>query len=97
MSLPAKKILKKACIGLGLILIISSFIGGFIAYFVSSYNPSTGVFYDGFGRVQYSTPWFVRFIFGQERMWAGWLWFFGDMVIFLGSYWNRLFVSHLWF
>ncbi len=66
----------------GLILVVGSFGFTFIAYFVSSYNPTTGVFYDGLGRMLTDSPWFMKWIFAEGKLWAGWKWFFLDMVSF---------------
>ena len=72
---------------------------GFLAYFVSSFDKSKGIMHDGLGRVLFESPFIVRFIFGQERLWPGWSWFIIDMIIFWGGiaigYWliqvaNRL-------
>jgi hypothetical protein len=58
------------------------FIGGFLAYLVSSFDPQTKIFADGLGRPLSESPVLMRLIFGQERLWAGWSWFLADMVIF---------------
>lgn len=67
---------------LGVATIISVFIAGFIAYFVFSFDPRTGMTYDGFGRELSESPWFMRLIFDKDRSWAGWKWFILDLVIF---------------
>lgn len=41
--------------------------------------------FDGFGRPLSESPFFVRLVFGQDRLWAGWGWFLGDMAIFWGG------------
>jgi hypothetical protein len=58
---------------------------GFLAYFVTSFNQETEQWLDGFGRPLYASPWFMRVMFGQDRLWTGWPWFLGDMVIFWGG------------
>lgn len=70
---------------LGGAIIFTVFVAGFVAYFVTSVDPATHFMYDGFGRPLFESPLLVRFIFGQERLWAGWGWFIGDMAIFWGG------------
>lgn len=70
-------------IGVGIILAL--FVAGFIAYFITSVDPNSHSLYDGFGRPLSESPWLAKFIFGQERLWAGWTWFIADMVIFWGG------------
>lgn len=76
--------MRKLCgyFGAGLVVVI--FIAGFIAYFVRGVSTG-GVELDGFGRELVKSPWFMRLIFGQEKLWAGWFWWIGDMVIFFGG------------
>ena len=59
---------------------IALFVCGFLAYMVTSAGPC-----DGLGRHLSEAPTLMRIFFGQDRMWAGWGWFVGDMVIFWGS------------
>ena len=40
---------------------------------------------DGYGRPLPESPFVMRLFFGQERLWAGWFWFAGDMAIFWSS------------
>jgi len=70
---------------LGGTIMIAVFIYGFITYFITSPDPGTGQLHDGLGRQLSASPFFMRFLFGQERLWAGWLWFFIDMVVFWGG------------
>ena len=70
---------------LGFIIITIILIAGFIAYFIFSFDPQTQITCDGFGRQLYDSPFFMRLIFGQERLWTGWVWFIGDMLIFWGG------------
>jgi hypothetical protein len=65
----------------GVLIGISAFIGGFIAYFVVGIRDN-GEMYDGWGRSLIESPWFVRLIFGQEKLWVGWKWFIVDIVVF---------------
>jgi hypothetical protein len=44
----------------------------------------TGTTYDGLGRSLSESPEFIKFIYGEDRGWAGWIWFFIDIVIFCG-------------
>ncbi len=64
---------------------IALLIAGFMAYMMTTSNPHTDVTCDGLGRELTLSPWVMRLMFGQERLWAGWGWFIGDMVIFWGS------------
>ena len=66
-------------------IILSVFAAGFVAYFITSFDSVTHTWLDGFGRPLTESPWFMRFIFGQDRLWAGWGWFLADMVIFWGG------------
>lgn len=70
---------------LGAGIFIALFAAGFIAYFMRSVDLATHIWYDGWGRRLSETPWYVRFIFGQERDWPGWQWFIADLVIFWGG------------
>jgi hypothetical protein len=67
-------------------LMIAMFFAGLVAYFVYRTDPATNIMYDGFGRPLSEAPFLMRLVFGQERLWAGWLWFVGDMVIFWGGF-----------
>jgi hypothetical protein len=66
---------------LGIAIIVSVFIAGFIAYFTFRVDPHTGITYDGFGRQLCKSPWIVKLVL-QEGHWAGWIWFVVDLVIF---------------
>lgn len=70
-------------IGIGVIVVV--FIAGFMAYFVTSVDPVTHQMSDGFGRELVESPMLVRFLFGQERLWVGWLWFVVDFIVFWGG------------
>ena len=74
---------------IGVALIVAVLIASFVAYFLYTTNPATNIMHDGFGRQLSQSPFLIRWIFGQDRLWAGWLWFVGDMVIF----WGGLFVG----
>jgi hypothetical protein len=79
-----KSLLRKSVIVLGVIWIITLFIAGFLAYFVTLDGPNGGIT-DGLGRKLTEAPLLMRIVFGQERFWTGFGWFFGDIVIFFGS------------
>ena len=70
-------------LGIGIIGIL--LVCGFIAYFITKIDIHTREIYDGFGRILTESPVLIRFIFGQDRLWPGWGWFIGDMVIFWGG------------
>jgi hypothetical protein len=78
-----KSALRKILFPIGIIWFIALMIAGFLAYFVTSSGPHGMV--DGLGRPLTEAPFLMRFFFGQERLWAGFGWFFGEMVIFWGS------------
>ncbi len=78
-----KKLLRKVLFPVGVIWFIALFVAGFMAYFVSSAGPDGPC--DGLGRSLTQAPMLMRIFLGQERMWSGWLWFVGDMVLFWGS------------
>jgi len=78
-----KATLRKVLFPIGVIWFIALLITGFLAYFVTSAGPS-GIT-DGLGRPLSEAPLLMRLVFGQERLWAGFGWFFGEMVIFWGS------------
>lgn len=77
--------MQKAVGFLGIAIIVCILIAGIIAYFIFSFDPQTHVTYDGFGRQLYESPWLMRILLGEDRLWPGWLWFFLDMVIFWGG------------
>lgn len=77
--------MRKIIGSIGIVLIIAVFIAGFVAYFVYKTDPTTNIMYDGFGRRLSESPFLMRLILGQDRLWAGWLWFVGDMVVFWGG------------
>jgi hypothetical protein len=76
-------ILKKVLIGVAIVWFITLFVCGFLAYSCTSHNATGSC--DGFGRRLSEAPMIVRILFGSDRMWAGWKWFVGDMVVFWGS------------
>ena len=78
-----KAALKKILVPIGIIWFIALLIAGFLAYFVTSSGPNGMM--DGLGRPLKEAPSLMRFFFGQERLWAGFGWFFGEMLIFWGS------------
>ena len=75
-----KAILRKLIVPIAVIWCIALLIAGFLAYFVTIPGPHGMV--DGLGRPLSVSPFLMRFFFGQERLWAGFGWFFGEMVIF---------------
>jgi len=75
--------LKKTVISFLAVWALAVLICGFLAYFVTSHNDDGMC--DGLGRSLYEAPIIARIFLGQERMWTGWSWFIGDMVIFWGS------------
>ena len=55
---------------------------GFLAYFVRSFDKATGTYFDGLGRHLDLAPFFIRFVFWNDSLWAGWNYFALDMVVF---------------
>ena len=78
-----KSTLRKILVPIGVIWFILLLIAGFLAYFITSSSPQGMV--DGLGRPLTEAPFLMRAIFGQERLWAGFGWFFGEMIVFWGS------------
>jgi hypothetical protein len=74
-------ILRKIIGYIGIGVILCAILASFNAYLVFSISPSTGATYDGFGRYLTESPWFMRQIFGEEKLWAGWYWFVVDNLI----------------
>ena len=68
----------KILIGLVIILTI-------VAYFFTSYDSNTNIWYDGLGRQMYELPNFLRFFIGPENHWPGLFWFVVDLVVFWGG------------
>ena len=93
-SAPVMGILKKLITTFLIVCVIAVFVCGFLAYFVTSHNDAG--LCDGLGRHLSEAPILARIFFGQDRMWAGWGWFIGDMAIFWGSLASAMSIlSHL--
>ena len=80
-----KALAGNTCKVLAGLVAIGVFVVGFLAYFVFSLDPSTHQQVDGLGRALEPSPWFIRLIFGQERLWPGWGWWLTDFVWFWGG------------
>ncbi len=86
-----RTLLKKTLAVIGVLWFIALFVLGFLAYSVTAKGPC-----DGLGRPLTEAPTLMRIFFAEDRMWAGWRWFVGDMVIFwvsvaiMVSIFNRL-------
>jgi len=65
---------------LGGTMITLAIIAGIMAYFVTKEGRGR-VLYEGLGRELGPTPAFARVFLGQDRMWAGWGWAAGDLII----------------
>jgi hypothetical protein len=63
----------------------TTLLAGFLAYFVERKDPVTHRIYDGLGRALSDSPLFIRLVFGQDQLWAGWTWFGIDMLVFWGG------------
>jgi len=57
---------------------------GFLAYFVRSFDKTTGTWSDGLGRTLEAAPLVARFIFGTDSLWAGWGYFALEFLAFWG-------------
>ena len=67
---------------LGGIIVAVALICGFLAYFVYDTDAQTNIMYDGLGRELSASPFFIRWVFDADRLWAGWFWFIADVVVF---------------
>ncbi|HEV7373821.1 MAG TPA: hypothetical protein VGN95_03835 [Pyrinomonadaceae bacterium] len=77
------KVVAKVCFFLAALILIAELVYVFFAYIVTSQS-ADGLVADGLGRPLVPTPALVKYFFGQDRMWAGWQWFIGEMVVFWG-------------
>jgi len=68
---------------IGGFIILPVFALGFLAYY--TYTFETNITLDGLGRQLYNSPWFIKLIMGEDRLWAGWIWFICDVIIFWGG------------
>ena len=72
-------------------LVIADVVAAYLAYFVTSFDRSSGIWRDWFGRPLSETPWFIRFIFRHDDLWPGWWWFAADIVTF----WSLIGLAYL--
>ena len=79
------KILSKVLYGLGGVSIIAILVAVVLGYFVVSFDPATQQYTHGLGRQLGPSPFFMRFVFGQDRLWSGWGWWVMDMLWFWGG------------
>ena len=75
--------LKKALSIFAIIWFLALFVCIWLGYGITS--PDSDGLRDGLGRHLSEAPILMRIFFGQDRMWAGWGWFIGDLAIFWGS------------
>jgi hypothetical protein len=80
-----KVLLRKVCYGIIGVEVLLVLYLGIMAYFVRSYDRSSGRIFDGLGRLLEPAPFVARFIFGADSYWAGWLQFGLEMVVFWGG------------
>lgn len=73
------KKLKKIITAIYFIILL---VGGFMAYFVSSFKD--GIWKDGLGRVLYESPGLINFFHFQDK-WPGLYWWLFDMIYFWGG------------
>jgi len=67
----------RAFLGVG--ICIAVLVAAFLAFF------TTGQSTDGLGRPLVQSPVIMRFLFGQDRLWAGLGWFLADLIWFWGG------------
>ncbi len=79
------KFLKTVLILFAALIGVGVFVAGFIAYFVTTMDRTTGQIVDGFGRPLNPTPGVLRLAFGLERMWTGFFWWLADLLWFFGG------------
>ena len=77
------RILGKMFRCIGGILWLGAFVYGFFAFFFT--QKIDGVLCDGLGRELWESPLFMRMVFREERVWAGWVWCLVDCVAFMGA------------
>lgn len=87
-----KTLLRRFTNYFGAAMVLSAFVGAFLAYFVSSSGPDGGVV-DGLGRSLAPTPGFIKLFMLGSDYWAGWGWFFADYFIFGGLFIGGVFVA----
>ena len=69
-----KQMLSKICYVLGGAAIIAALIAGFPGYMIVSFDPAAREYAEGLGRTPGPSPFFMRFVFGQDKLWAAWGW-----------------------
>ena len=80
-----KSVIGKGCYLAAGLVGVAMLIASILAYFLISFNPATQQHFDGLGRALEASPWFIRFIFGQDREWPGLGWWLFDFVWFWGG------------
>lgn len=78
-----QKIVHNVGCGIAVLWGLGLFVFVFLGYFVARKGPLG--WEDGLGRPLTEAPMLMRIFFGQERLWAGWFWFAGDLIAFWGS------------
>ena len=69
------------------------FVAGILAYF--SVAKQSTYWVDGLGRPLVSAPWVALLVFGTNKEWAGWTWFFLDLLWFWGGIGLAFFLGSL--
>jgi hypothetical protein len=77
--------LAKLLYGVVLLEVLGGLVLGFLAYFVRSFDKTTGTWSDGLGRKLEAAPLVARFIFGTDGLWAGWGYFALEFIAFWGG------------
>lgn len=74
--------MKKIIIFFGIITMVFGFGWALLAFL--QFSTGVGGLKDGLGRILMPSPFFIRMVFGTDRLWAGFHWFIIDLLIFWG-------------
>lgn len=84
-----RRMLIPLAVGVGIGVFVASFLGYFLVAKQGTY------WVDGLGRPLFSAPWPARLVFGANKEWAGWSWFFVDLLWFWGGLGLAFFLGSL--